>query len=136
MTSDSADGRGRARRAVLAAVWIALAVVGASTRPFGAAATGLVAGATVFAIFGAVRAGVLDIPSTRRLRRGAVIWGALLAVVLIWELFAWLSQPALLVPDPAHPTLSTLLSPWLDGGPGRFAGWLAWLAAGWWLVRP
>ncbi|AHH20181.1 putative membrane protein [Nocardia nova SH22a] len=136
MTSDSADGRGRARRAVLVAVWIALAVVGASTRPFGAAATGLVAGATVFALVCAVRAGVLDIPSTRWLRRGVVIWGALLAAVLIWELFAWLGQPALLVPDPAHPTLSTLLSPWLDGGSGRFAGWLVWLAAGWWLVRP
>ncbi len=136
MTSDSADGRILVRRAGLLAVWIALAAAGASTRPFSAAATGLVTGASVLAIVFAVRAGVLDIPSTRRLRRGALVWSALVVAVLVWELFAWMRQPALLVPDPSHPTLSTLFSPWLDGEPGRFAGWLIWLSAGWWLVRP
>ncbi|MEV5648987.1 hypothetical protein AB0L57_12120 [Nocardia sp. NPDC052254] len=136
MTSDSAGRRSRTQRAALVVAWIAVALAGASTRPFGAAATGLVAGATIVAIGFALRAGVVDIAFTRRLRCGVVFWSVLFAVVLAWELFAWSRQPALLVPDPAHPTLSTLLSPGLDGGPGRFAGWLVWLAAGWWLVRP
>lgn len=122
--------------AVLVGVWIALAVIGASTRPFGAPATGLVAGVSVLAVVFAVRSGVRDIPFSRRLRRGVVVWSLLLAALLAWELFAWMRQPALLVPDLAHPTLSTLLSSSLDDGAGRFLGWLIWLSAGWWLVRP
>ncbi len=124
------------RRAGRVAAWLALSAVGASTRPFGVAATGLVAGAAIVAVVYAVRGGARDLSFTPRLRRGVAGWSILLAALLAWELFAWTRQPALLVPDPSHPTLSTLLSPWLEEEPGRFIGWLVWSAAGWWLVRP
>lgn len=110
-------------------------MAGSFSRPFSVAATVLVAGVAVVVAVRAVHRGRRRISFTRPIRRAVVVWSILLAAVLAWELYAWLSQPALLVPDAAHPSLSTLLSPALEGGPGRFIGWLIWLGAGWWLVR-
>ncbi|WP_157122341.1 hypothetical protein [Nocardia violaceofusca] len=135
MTTDVRGGRRGQRRAGLMAVWVAVAVVGSFTRPFGVAATVLVAGVAVVVAVRAVVLGTRPVSFTPPVRRAVVVWSILLAAVLAWELYAWLSQPALLVPDAAHPTLSTLLSPALEGGAGRFAGWLLWVGAGWWMVR-
>ncbi|MFG3523420.1 hypothetical protein ACGF5S_24400 [Nocardia nova] len=135
MTTDVRGGGSRRRRVGAVAVWVGLAVAGSFTRPFGVAATVLVAGVAVAVAVGALRVGTRRMSLTPAVRRGVVVWSILFAAVLAWELYAWLSQPALLVPDAAHPTLSTLLSPALEAGPGRFIGWLIWLGAGWWLVR-
>ncbi|MCC3312122.1 hypothetical protein [Nocardia africana] len=134
MTTDVRGGSGW-RRVGPAAVWVGVAVAGSLTRPFSVAATVLVAGVAVVVAVRAVRLGTRRMSFTPPVRRAVVVWSTLLAAVLVWELYAWLSQPALLVPDPAHPSLSTLLSPALEAGPGRFLGWLIWLGAGWWLVR-
>ncbi|PPJ29436.1 hypothetical protein C5E45_11490 [Nocardia nova] len=135
MTADVEGGSRSRRRAGPAVVWTGVAVAGSFTRPFGVAATVLVAAVVVVVAIGAMRVGTRRMSFTPPVRRAVVVWSVLLAAVLAWELYAWLSQPALLVPDAAHPTLSTLLSPALEGGPGRFIGWLIWLGAGWWLVR-
>ncbi|MFI1920208.1 hypothetical protein [Nocardia sp. NPDC020380] len=74
-------------------------------------------------------------PADSRRRLSALLWSALVLAALGWELFAWSRQSAWDVPDPSHPTLSTLLSPLIDHGPGCFVAWFVWLAAGWRLLR-
>lgn len=119
MTTDVRGGSGW-RRVGPAAVWVGVAVAGSFTRPFSVTATVLVAGVAVVVAVRAVRLGTRRMSFTPQVRRAVVVWSTLLAAVLAWELYAWLSQPTLLVPDPAHPSLSTLLSPALEGGPGRY----------------
>jgi hypothetical protein len=73
--------------------------------------------------------------SSLALRRTAVAWAALLTLAAVWELSAWLQQPAYNIPSRDHPTVSLLLDPLTEQGPLRLAAWLGWLWAGWWLVR-
>ncbi len=68
-------------------------------------------------------------------RRTAAAWAVLVVLGAVLELAAWLHQPAYDVASPEFPTLSLLLDPVTDGGPGRFVAWCAWLYAGWWVVR-
>lgn len=70
-----------------------------------------------------------------RLLRGVVLWSVLAAAILLWEAYAFVRQPDWSRPSHDYPTMSTLLDPVLEHGPLRLAGWLAWLGAGWWLVR-
>jgi hypothetical protein len=75
-------------------------------------------------------------PATElRLRRTAVAWAVLVVLGGAAELAAWLHQPAYDVASPDFPTLSLLLDPVTDGGPGRFIAWCAWLYVGWRVVR-
>jgi hypothetical protein len=71
----------------------------------------------------------------RPLRRTAVAWSALVAIIVALEVTAWLQQPAYNVGSPEHPTISLLLDPILEPWPVRFAAWAAWLWVGWRLVR-
>jgi hypothetical protein len=71
----------------------------------------------------------------RPLRRTAVAWGAVVAIIVALELTAWLQQPAYNVGSREHPTISLLLDPILEPWPVRFAAWAAWLWVGWRLVR-
>jgi hypothetical protein len=69
------------------------------------------------------------------LSRTALAWGCLVALTAIWDLVAWLQQPAYNVASAAHPTISLLLDP-LTGAPvPRFVLWCLWLFAGYRLVR-
>ncbi|MCX4094999.1 hypothetical protein [Nocardia sp. alder85J] len=125
----------RRNRVGLLALAIAAAALGTTTHPFDRAAIVMV---TVFAVAALVRA-LLTPDRPRRLDarmvRGLALWIGLATALLAWELFTWSHQPRWSVPDPAHPTFSTLLSPYLTHGPLRFAGWLTWLGLGWMLVR-
>ena len=62
--------------------------------------------------------------------RGSLVWLGLLAVFLVWELFAFARGST-----PAHPTLSILVGPLLAEPLFRSACYLLWLAAGAWLAR-
>ncbi|MGQ4597602.1 hypothetical protein [Nocardia sp. R6R-6] len=123
------------RRLVPLAVGVVLAVGGAATRPFSWSATALVLVSVVVALVLAWRRRPARTPFTTRLRRGVALWATLLAVAAIWEGYAFVRQPDWTQPSSEHPTLSTLLDPALEQGPLRFAGWLIWLGAGWWLCR-
>ena len=62
--------------------------------------------------------------------RGSLAWLGLLAVFLVWELFAFFHGST-----SAHPTLSILLGPILADPVYRAAGYLLWLATGVWIAR-
>lgn len=119
---------------MLLVVGVVLAAGGAATRPFSWPATVLVVVPVVVVSVLAFRAGPEQIPRTARLRRGVVVWSTLLVIASVWEVYAFVRQPDWTRPDDLHPTLSTLLDPAVEQLPLRFAGWLVWLGAGWWLV--
>ncbi|NEW28642.1 hypothetical protein [Nocardia cyriacigeorgica] len=141
-------------RTVQLACLIGLAFAGALTSPFHWASVALVvavgilasvlalcptrfvpsAGAHAGGMGGTHRHALRGTASTAQ-RRGVVVWSTLFAAVLAWQTYAYLRQPDRSISHYDYPTLSTLLDPLLEHGPARFAGWLAWLAAGWWLVR-
>jgi hypothetical protein len=118
----------------LLAVGVVLAAGGAATRPFSWLATVMVMVPVVVVSASAFRARPARIPRTARLRRGVAVWSALLVAASAWEVYAFVQQPDRTRPSDLHPTLSTLLDPALEQWPMRFAGWLVWLGAGWWLV--
>ncbi|MEV2220258.1 hypothetical protein AB0E01_10310 [Nocardia vinacea] len=122
------------RRILLLVVGVVLAAGGAATRPFSWPATVLVVVPLVMVSVLAFRMRPEQIPRTARLRRGVVVWSTLLVIASVWEVYAFVRQPDWTRPNDLHPTLSTLLDPALEQLPLRFAGWLVWLGAGWWLV--
>ena len=122
------------RRILLLVVGVVLAAGGAATRPFSWPATVLVVVPVVVVSVLAFRTRPEQIPRTARLRRGVVVWSTLLVAASVWEVYAFVRQPDWTRPNDLHPTLSTLLDPALEQLPLRFAGWLVWLGAGWWLV--
>lgn len=132
--SPPADG-GFLRPAIWVSVGLVIATLGARTRPFDWAATALIAGIAGVLLARAVRRPSEPVSADAHLRNGLLLWLPLLLAVSGWELFALSRQESWDVPDPSHPTLSTLLDPVLDQGPGRWAGWLIWLALGWRLLR-
>ena len=66
-------------------------------------------------------------PAERRAvdARGALIWGIVLALLIGWELAAYLQHPRA-----DHPTLSSLADPVIDWRPARALAFLAWIALG------
>jgi hypothetical protein len=66
---------------------------------------------------------------------GASAWIVVFVGFGLWELAALVSQPALLVDDPRHPTVSVLLDPLFAHHLGRSVGLGLWLAVGWFLVE-
>ncbi|MEV4126761.1 hypothetical protein [Nocardia sp. NPDC049707] len=119
---------------MLLAVGGALAAGGAATRPFSWPATVLVVVPGVVVSLLAFRVRPERIPRTARLRRGVAVWSTLFVLASAWEVYAFVRQPDWTRASHQHPTLSTLLDPALEQWPLRFAGWLVWLGAGWWLV--
>ena len=76
-------------------------------------------------------AGTHDIPTGR----GWLVWpagGLLLAFI---ELVSFLSQPDARTDNPSHPTVSTVVEPWLGNQAARALTLAVWLAMGWWLFR-
>ena len=116
-------------------VWVGIATLGAYTSPFGWAATGLVAVLALVLVTRTVLRPAESFTVDSRLRHGVLVWSLLVSAVVVWELVALSRQTDWAVPDPAHPTLSTLLDPILEHGPGRWLGWLVWLGFGWGLLR-
>jgi hypothetical protein len=74
-------------------------------------------------------------PGGAALPAGWVLWFALTAALAAVELTAFLAQADPRVDDPAHPTVSATVEPWLDSPAGRGAFLVLWLFVGWWLVR-
>ena len=56
---------------------------------------------------------------------GALIWAFVCALLVGWELAAYLQQPRA-----DHPTLSSLVDPVIDWRPARALAFLAWIALG------
>jgi hypothetical protein len=110
--------------------WVLIGGAAALAAMFGplslpAAVAVLLVGATVL-ILAARR------PAPRRTAfspRTVAAWTVLVLLFAGWEIVA-----AAWGNDAAHPTFSLLLDPVLDTYPGRFVGWLLWLATGRWLV--
>ena len=53
----------------------------------------------------------------------------------VWELAAWLQQPAFNVASEDHPTVSILLDLLTDAAAARFLAWCCWLYLGYRMVR-
>jgi hypothetical protein len=89
----------------------------------------------VVIVFAAAARPAPVVPAGQRLRRTAVVWGAVLGLAATVELVAFVRQPAYDVASPELPTLSVLLDPLTGAGPTRFLAWCGWLWVGWRLVR-
>jgi len=133
-SSPPADG-GSLRPVTWVGAALVVATFGARTHPFHWTATALIVTIAGGALVWAARRPAEPISGGPRMRNGLLLWSSLVLAVSAWELFALSRQESWNVPDQAHPTLSTLLDPALEQGPGRWAGWLIWLAAGWRLLR-
>lgn len=88
-----------------------------------------------------VLAGIAILRSRRRLdaarnagepvtRRGTRVWLVLIVALFAWELISYRLSPRV-----DHPTLSSIADAVMGTHPGRFAMFVAWLAAGSWLFR-
>jgi len=141
-----APGEAPGRRVLWLVVLVGLAadtVVAARSHPFTWAAnvTTAVALAVLLGVVALQRLAPSSLPDVVRRRRpvpdevvaawGArwVVWPALLAAVVGWELFCFVSTPRA-----AHPTLSSVLDSVTSGAPGRGLAFAAWLVVGWFAV--
>jgi hypothetical protein len=70
-----------------------------------------------------------------RVGRGWIGWVAIGVAIALWELTSFILQPNPIDSSYAHPTISAIVSLWLDGWAGRTIFLLFWSAAGWWLIR-
>lgn len=70
------------------------------------------------------------------IRRAVWLWTALLVAGLLWEAWAFFHQPAWDVASYDHPTISSLVEPYLDNRGVRVGAWTLWLYSGFRLVRP
>lgn len=78
-----------------------------------------------------LRGGCRRFPAPERVdRRGALVWGVVLVMFGVWELYADFRGST-----PAHPTLSILMGPALASPERRSVGYLVWFALGVWVVR-
>jgi hypothetical protein len=67
------------------------------------------------------------------LPRTTKLWACVAAAVLVWEIGVLIGEHT--VGQYEYPTLSLLAEPALQEPVIRFAAWVAWLVAGWRLVR-
>lgn len=72
-----------------------------------------------------------DLTGTRAWR----VWPALGLTLALVELGSFLGQPDARTDNPDHPTVSTVVEPWLDDTAVRALVIAAWVGMGWWLVR-
>jgi len=128
---------GKRRGALVMAGALVYAAVAALTTPLTTVATVAVllpsALVLVLAGSGSTR------PPTGSLRGGlsrtALAWVAVVTLTALWDLVAWLGQPAYDVASADQPTISVLLDP-VTGSPlPRFLLWCCWLYVGYRLVR-
>jgi hypothetical protein len=70
-----------------------------------------------------------------RLRRGAMLWAGVAVALCLWELSSFLLGRDTEAAKLAHPAVSDLLDPVLDGWPGRLVFVVLWVAAGIGLLR-
>ena len=124
--------------------WLVLVAMGlyaggaSLTRPqTGAATLAVVVPAAVVLVLAATRRpGGLDAADARPpLRRTAWAWAAVIVLAAVWELAAWLQQPAYNVASEDHPTVSILLDPLTDAAAPRLLAWCCWLYLGYRTVR-
>ncbi|HKT02328.1 MAG TPA: hypothetical protein VJT31_22595 [Rugosimonospora sp.] len=118
------------RPAVLVPVTIALSLVGGRFRSFSPAATWYVLGLSAVLAGLGLSGRVPKRPVPARLPRAAAWWLVPVLLAGLLELVDFLLGSV-----PAHPSLSRLLDPVLAGYLPRCAGYAAWLAVFWWLVR-
>jgi hypothetical protein len=135
----SGNRRGRHhdhQRAALAGAGVVYAAAAALTRPMTrpAAIACAIPALTVLAAACALRP-PRPLGAGGGTRRTAAAWLVLLVLSAMWELAAWLQQPAYNIPSHDHPTISLLLDPLTEQGPLRLVAWAAWLWAGWRLAR-
>lgn len=67
--------------------------------------------------------------------RGWLVWPAVGLLLAFIELLSFLSQPDARTDNPSHPTVSTVVEPWLGNQAARALTLAVWLAMGWWLFR-
>lgn len=67
--------------------------------------------------------------------RGWLVWPAVGLLLAFIELVSFLSQPDARTDNPSHPTVSTVVEPWLGNQAARALTLAVWLAMGWWLFR-
>jgi hypothetical protein len=123
------------RRVLLGAVAIGYAAFGASLRTLTWQATAAVLlPATIIAVAAIRRPQARAEPIQAAEARAAQVWAVLLAAGLLWEAWAFFNQPGVTIASYGHPSLSSLVGPFLHEWPVRFGAWLVWLYAGWRLV--
>lgn len=74
-------------------------------------------------------------PASRTSPPAWAVWPALGVGLALIELFSFLSQPDPRTDSYDHPTVSTIVEPWLDDEVLRMLVLAGWVAIGWWLVR-
>lgn len=127
----------RARSGLAVATLLLYAAVASLTAPLSlvASVAVLVPGVTMLVVASARRTRA-DIGLFQgRLSRTALAWGGVVALTALWDLAAWLAQPAYNVASAAHPTISLLLDPLSGSALPRFLLWCCWLYVGYRLVR-
>jgi hypothetical protein len=123
------------RRILLVAAAIGYAAFGASLRTLTWQATAAVLlPATIIAVTAMRRHQERTEPMQAIEIRAAQVWAVLLLAGLLWEAWAFFNQPGVTIPSFDHPSLSSLVGPYLHEWPVRFGAWLLWLYAGWRLV--
>lgn len=127
------------RRRWLVLVALGLYAGGASlTRPHtGAATLAVVLPAAVVLVRAGTRhpSGLAAADAHPSLRRTAWAWAAVVVSTAVWELAAWLQQPAYNVASEDHPTVSILLDPLTDATATRLLAWYCWLYLGYRMAR-
>lgn len=123
------------RRVALVCVWLGYAGVASGFRALTWEATvaALIPAAAILTM--AARRPRVPAEAGPRVTRTLVVWGVLIVVGGAWEAWAFFHQSAWNVGSFAHPTISTLVEPFLHHRLVRFGGWLLWLYTGWWFVR-
>lgn len=133
MTTSVLGGR-RALALAGALVYAAAASLTTPLTPLASVAV-LVPGVVVLVLASARRTWVDTGPFQAGLSRTALAWGVVVALTALWDLAAWLAQPAYNVASADHPTISLLLDPLTGSLIPRFVLWCCWLYAGYRLVR-
>lgn len=126
----------RRRRVALLGIGL-YAGLASLSRPFSdAAAVAVAAAGAGVLVLAVLHRPVAGPPTTQPpVRRAALAWATVLALVAVWDLVAWVQQPAYNVASHDHPTISILLDPVTEPLVPRFAAWCCWLYVGVRLVR-
>lgn len=74
-------------------------------------------------------------PAPTGLRPRWWLWALVGALICVWELSQFLQQSDLETSSFDHPTLSALVGPFFEAGPGRTLLAVVWLVVGVWLAR-
>lgn len=138
MTEESATASrspSHIRRVVLVCLWLGYAGVASGFRALTLPATVAVFVPAAVLVVMSVRRPRVTTETGPRVTRTLVVWSALIVVGGAWEAWAFFHQSAWNIGSYAHPTLSTLVAPYLHYRLVRFGGWLLWLYTGWWFAR-